>query len=77
MRPQRGFGIIEDNQKDKRKTDRSFCREQDCGSWALGLIRGDRRFSYDRIDLAYDVDRVDEFLAWIKHARYEGKLSRA
>lgn len=23
-----------------------------CGRWALGLIRGDRRFSYDRIDLA-------------------------
>ena len=44
-----------------------------CGNWALGLIRGDRRFSYDRIDVAYDVDRVDEFLAWIKHARYEGK----
>ena len=44
-----------------------------CGRWALGLIRGDRHYSYDRIDLAYDVDHVDEFLAWIKHARYEGK----
>ena len=44
-----------------------------CGRWALGLIRGDKHYSYDRIDLAYDVDHVDEFLAWIKHARYEGK----
>ena len=44
-----------------------------CGRWALGLIRGDKRYSYERIDLAYDVDHVDEFLAWIKHARYEGK----
>ena len=44
-----------------------------CGRWALGLIRGDKHYSYKRIDLAYDVDHVDEFLAWIKHARYEGK----
>ena len=44
-----------------------------CGRWALGLIRGDKHYSYDRIDLAYDVDHVDEFLVWIKHARYEGK----
>ena len=44
-----------------------------CGRWALGLIRGDKHYSYDRIDLAYDIDHVDEFLAWIKHARYEGK----
>ena len=44
-----------------------------CGRWALGLIRGDKHFSHDRIELAYDVDHVDEFLAWIKHARYEGK----
>ena len=44
-----------------------------CGRWALGLIRGDKHYSYDHIDLAYDIDHVDEFLAWIKHARYEGK----
>ena len=42
-----------------------------CGKWALGLIRGDRHFSYERIELAYDVDHVDEFLAWIRRARYE------
>jgi hypothetical protein len=42
-----------------------------CGKWALGLIKGDKHFSYDHIELAYDVDYVDEFLAWIKHARYE------
>ena len=42
-----------------------------CGKWAIGLIRGDKHFSYDHIELAYDVDYVDEFLAWIKHARYE------
>ena len=44
-----------------------------CGRWALGLIRGDKHYSYKRIDLAYDIDHVDEFLAWIKHARYEAK----
>ena len=44
-----------------------------CGRWALGLIRGDKHYAYDHIDLAFDVDRVDEFLTWIKHARYEGK----
>jgi lincosamide nucleotidyltransferase A/C/D/E len=44
-----------------------------CGKWALGLIKGDKHFSYDHIELAYDVDHVDEFLAWIKHARFEGK----
>ena len=44
-----------------------------CGKWAPGLIRGDKHFSHDRIELAFDVDHVDEFLAWIKHARYEGK----
>ena len=42
-----------------------------CGKWAIGLIRGDKHFSYDHIELAYDVDYVDEFLTWIKHARYE------
>ena len=41
------------------------------GKWALGLIKGNKNFSHDRIELAYDVDNVDEFLAWIKHARYE------
>ena len=44
-----------------------------CGMWALGLIKGDRKYSYDHIDLAYDIDRVDEFLMWMKHARYERK----
>lgn len=44
-----------------------------CGHWALGLIKGDRKYSYDHIDLAYDIDRVDEFLMWMKHARYDRK----
>lgn len=44
-----------------------------CGKWALGFIKGDKHYSYDHIELAYDVDHVDEFLAWIKHARFEGK----
>lgn len=44
-----------------------------CGRWALDLIKGDRHFSYDRIDLAYDIDDVDQFLLWLKHARYEKK----
>ena len=44
-----------------------------CGRWALGLIRGDKHYSYRSIDLAYDIDHVDEFLTWIKHARYEAK----
>ena len=44
-----------------------------CGKWALGLIRGDRKYAYDHIDLAYDIDHVDEFLAWIAHAGYERK----
>lgn len=44
-----------------------------CGKWALGLVKGDRHYSYDHIDLAYDIDHVDEFMAWMKRARYERK----
>lgn len=44
-----------------------------CGKWALGLIRGDRKYSYDHIDIAYDIDRADEFRGWIAHAGYERK----
>ena len=44
-----------------------------CGRWALSLIKGNRHYSYDRIDLAYDIDHVDAFLAWLKHARYDAK----
>ena len=44
-----------------------------CGKWALGLIKGDKKYSYDHIDLAYDIDNVDDFLMWMKHARYERK----
>ena len=44
-----------------------------CGKWALGLIKGDRKYSYDHIDLAYDIEHVDDFLLWMKHARYERK----
>lgn len=44
-----------------------------CGKWALGLIRGDRKYSYDHIDIAYDIDQADEFRGWIAHAGYERK----
>ena len=44
-----------------------------CGKWALGLIRGNHKYSYDHIDIAYDIDRADEFLGWIAHAGYERK----
>lgn len=44
-----------------------------CGKWALGLVKGDRYYSYTHIDLAYDIDHVDEFMLWMKHARYERK----
>ena len=42
-----------------------------CGSWALGLVRGNKKYSYDHIDLAYDIDYLDEFLALLRSARYE------
>ncbi len=42
-----------------------------CGKLALGLIKGEKRYSYERIDLAYDIDHTDDFLAWIRHAGYE------
>lgn len=44
-----------------------------CGKWALGLIRGDSKYAYDHIDIAYDIDQADEFRAWIAHAGYERK----
>jgi len=44
-----------------------------CGKWALGLIKGNRRYAYKQIDIAYDIDCVDEFMAWLKHARYEAR----
>ena len=31
------------------------------------------KYSYDHIDIAYDIDHVDEFRGWIEHAGYELK----
>ena len=42
-----------------------------CGSWALGIIKGNRRYSYEAIDVAYDVAQEDAFLMWLKHGRFE------
>ena len=42
-----------------------------CGHWALGLIKGDRKYAYDHIDLAYDAAKEEEFLMWLKHERYQ------
>lgn len=44
-----------------------------CGKWAIGLIRGNRKYSYDHLDIAYDIDHVDEFLRWLASAGYERK----
>ena len=42
-----------------------------CGKWAIGLIRGNRRYSYDHLDMAYDIDNVEEFMMWLRHCKYE------
>ena len=51
-----------------------------CGNWALGIIKGNRKFSYEAIDVAYDVAKEDAFLTWLKHGRFEkeyGEKGRA
>lgn len=42
-----------------------------CGNWALGIIKGNRKFSYEAIDVAYDAAQEDAFLMWLKHGRFE------
>ena len=42
-----------------------------CGSWAIGIIRGNRKYSYEAIDIAYDTAQEDAFLMCLKHGRFE------
>ena len=42
-----------------------------CGNWSLGIIRGNRKYSYEAIDVAYDAAQEDAFLMWLKYGRFE------
>lgn len=42
-----------------------------CGKWALGIIKGNRRYSYEAIDVAFDAEKKDTFCKWLKRERYE------
>ena len=42
-----------------------------CGNWSLGIIKGNRKYSYEAIDVAYDVAQEDAFLKWLRHGRFE------
>lgn len=47
-----------------------------CGSWALSIIKGKRRFSYEAIDVAYDADKEDAFRSWLKQGRFDKEYER-
>ena len=42
-----------------------------CGNWALGILKGNRKFSYEAIDVAYDMAQEEAFRMWLKRSRYE------
>lgn len=54
-----------------RKTKDDKLRIWLCGKWGMGLILGQRKLLYRRIDLAYDVNQKEEFIAWLKKNRYQ------
>ena len=54
-----------------RTANRSRVRFWVCGNWALGIIKGNRKYSYEAIDVAYDAAQEDAFLMWLKRGRFE------
>lgn len=54
-----------------RTAKRSHVKFWVCGNWALGIIRGNRKYSYEAIDVAYDAAHEDAFLMWLKRGRFE------
>lgn len=42
-----------------------------CGNWALELIKGNRKFSYEAIDIAYDAGQEEAFRMLLKRGRFE------
>ena len=42
-----------------------------CGKWGMGLILGQNKLLYRRIDLAYDINQKEEFIAWLQKNKYQ------
>ena len=47
-----------------------------CGRWALGIIKGNRKYSYEAIDVAYDSEKEETFRMWLKRGRFEMEYSQ-
>ena len=48
-----------------------------CGPWALSIVRGNKKYSYEAVDIAYDDAKEEEFLMWLKHLRFEKEFGLA
>ncbi|MBQ1406955.1 MAG: hypothetical protein IIY88_02360 [Eubacterium sp.] len=47
-----------------------------CGTWALGLIKGNNKFSYEALDVLYNTAGEDDFRNWLKAGRYEKEFGK-